>query len=91
MHLKAGLFSAIVTTLVVLTAAALQLDHPKVTNSLLIELIPIQRAAASCRSIDQVTPSTLNAESASDSTADITDYWVNGLWFTSLAFSLSTR
>ncbi|TFL05704.1 hypothetical protein BDV98DRAFT_589302 [Pterulicium gracile] len=38
----AGLFLAIVTTLVALTATALQVDDPKVTNMLLMELIAIQ-------------------------------------------------
>ncbi|TFK95050.1 hypothetical protein BDV98DRAFT_484560, partial [Pterulicium gracile] len=38
-----ALFSAIVTTLVALTATALQLDHPQVTNRLLMELIALQR------------------------------------------------
>ncbi|TFL05700.1 hypothetical protein BDV98DRAFT_630097 [Pterulicium gracile] len=75
----AGLFSAIVITLVVLTATALQLDHPKVTNILLMELIAIQRVVATGGSINQITPSLLNAESPSYSTAESTDYWVNGL------------
>ncbi|TFK98211.1 hypothetical protein BDV98DRAFT_595977 [Pterulicium gracile] len=40
-----SLFSAIVTTLVALTATALQLDHPQVTNRLLMEVIALQRIA----------------------------------------------
>ena len=86
----AGLFSAIVTTLVALTATALQLDHPKVTNMLLMEIIALQRATAAGSSIDSVPPSTLHADSLANATAETTDYWINGLWFTSLAFSLST-
>lgn len=86
----AGLFSAIVTTLVVFTATALQLDHPKVTNLLLMELIALQRVALTNSSIEQVTSSLLNAELASNSTPEPADYWINELWFTSLAFNLST-
>lgn len=48
------------------------------------------RVAATGGSIDQIIPSLLNAESPSYSTAESTDYWVNGLWFASLAYSLST-
>lgn len=87
---QSALFSAIFITLVALTATALQLDHPQVTNRLLMELIALQRVAMISGSVEQVDPSSLKADSPSNSTASTPDYWINGLWFTSLAFSLST-
>ncbi|TFK96682.1 hypothetical protein BDV98DRAFT_515212, partial [Pterulicium gracile] len=83
------LFSAIVTAFVTLSANALQLGHSQVTNRLLMELIALQRVAITSGSIDQVDPSPLSADSPPNSTTNITDYWINGLWFTSLALALS--
>ncbi|TFL00737.1 hypothetical protein BDV98DRAFT_549389, partial [Pterulicium gracile] len=80
-----GLFTAIVATLVSVTSAALPLAHSQVTNLLLMELIALQRAAANGGS-----PPPLDANSSSTSTTTTSDFWVNGLWFTSLAFSLCT-
>lgn len=83
------MFSAIVTAFVTLSANALKLSHSQVTNRLLMELIALQRVAITSGSIDQVDPSPLSADSPPNSTTNITDYWINGLWFTSLALALS--
>ncbi|TRM61244.1 hypothetical protein BD626DRAFT_584611 [Schizophyllum amplum] len=82
----AGLFSAVVTTLVVQSAAALQSNYALISASLTAELIDIQRAWAAGSPVDSVPRSKLTLDSL---TASALDYWCNGFWFTSLALSLS--
>ncbi|PBK78479.1 hypothetical protein ARMSODRAFT_42546 [Armillaria solidipes] len=84
----AGLFSAVVTTFVVQTSQSLQADYSEMSANLLFELINIQRAIASGASLDTVAPSPLNPNITFIASA--TSVWVNGLWFTSLALSLTT-
>ncbi|KAL1718553.1 hypothetical protein EV715DRAFT_200987 [Schizophyllum commune] len=82
----AGLFSAVVTTLVVQSSTALKPDYAQISASLMIELIGIQRALAKGSDIDAVSPSALGIGSL---TASALDYWCNAFWFISLTLSLS--
>lgn len=76
-----------VTTFVVQTSQALQKDYSRVSASLLTELVALQRAALTSGNISNIDKSPLTLDGQySPSQADI---WVNGLWFTSLALSLS--
>ncbi|KAK0440174.1 hypothetical protein EV421DRAFT_813983 [Armillaria borealis] len=84
----AGLFSAVVTTFVVQTSQNLQVDYGQVTATLLFELIDVQRAAANGTLVNDVPRSNLTP--FSDFHPTISDSLVNGLWFTSLSFSLAT-
>ncbi|KAK0431257.1 hypothetical protein EV421DRAFT_1720691, partial [Armillaria borealis] len=84
----AGLFSAVVTTFVVQTSQNLQVDYSQVTATLLFELIDVQRAAANGTLVNDVPRSDLTP--FSDFHPTISDSLVNGLWFTSLSFSLAT-
>ncbi|SJL16703.1 uncharacterized protein ARMOST_20232 [Armillaria ostoyae] len=84
----AGLFSAVVTTFVVQTSQNLQVDYSQVTATLLFELIDVQRAAANGTLVNDVPRSDLTP--FSDFRPTIADSLVNGLWFTSLSFSLAT-
>ncbi|SJL11094.1 uncharacterized protein ARMOST_14497 [Armillaria ostoyae] len=84
----AGLFSAVVTTFVTQTSQSLQVDYGQVTASLLFELIDVQRAAANGSLVNNVPRSGLNP--FSDFHPTTSDSLVNGLWFTSLSFSLTT-
>ncbi|KAK0189504.1 hypothetical protein F5146DRAFT_889505, partial [Armillaria mellea] len=84
----AGLFSAVVTTLVVQTSQNLQVDYGQVTATLLFELIDVQRAAANGSVVNDVPRSNLTP--FSDFRPAISDSLVNGLWFTSLSLSLAT-
>ena len=83
---KAGLFSAVLITLLVQSSLALQPDYAYISASLMIELIAVQRAWARGSAVDDVPPSGVTLESV---TATSLDYWCNGLWYTSLALSLS--
>ncbi len=85
---QAGLFSAVVTTFVAQTSQSLQADYSEMSANLLFEMINIQRAIASGASLDTVTLSPLNPNIPFIASA--TSFWVNGLWFTSLALSLTT-
>ncbi len=85
---QAGLFSAVVTTFVAQTSQSLQADFTEMSANLLFEMINIQRAIASGASLDTVAPSPLNPNITF--IALTTSVWVNGLWFTSLALSLTT-
>ncbi|KAK0431263.1 hypothetical protein EV421DRAFT_1720694, partial [Armillaria borealis] len=76
----AGLFSAVVTTFVSTTG--------QVTATLLFELIDVQRAAANGTLVNNVPRSDLTP--FSDFRPTISDSLINGLWFTSLSFSLAT-
>ncbi|KAF8145160.1 hypothetical protein K438DRAFT_1484263, partial [Mycena galopus ATCC 62051] len=80
----AGLFSAVLTTFVAQTSQALSPDATAISNSILLELVALQRAEANGTSFDFIPPAITSF------TVALTDIWVNGLWFTSLALSLST-
>ncbi len=77
-----------VTTFVVQTSQSLQVDYSQVTATLLYELIDVQRAAANGSLVNDVPRSNLTP--FSDFRPTISDSLVNGLWFTSLSFSLAT-
>ncbi len=77
-----------VTTFVVQTSQNLQINYGQVTATLLFELIDIQRAAANGSLVNDVPRSNLTP--FSDFRPTISDSLVNGLWFTSLSFSLAT-
>ncbi|KAG6896774.1 hypothetical protein C0992_006236 [Termitomyces sp. T32_za158] len=83
----AALFSAVVTTFVAQTSQALQPDNSQITVSLLIETNALLRAAGNKTSINAVPTASLGPESRTHTSIDV---WVNGLFFTSLALSLST-
>ncbi|KAG6867387.1 hypothetical protein C0993_003443 [Termitomyces sp. T159_Od127] len=83
----AALFSAVVTTFVAQTSQSLQPDNAQITASLLYENNQILRAAGNKTTIDAVPRTALVPGSRTYSS---TDLWVNGLFFTSLALSLST-
>ncbi|PBK99764.1 hypothetical protein ARMGADRAFT_919305, partial [Armillaria gallica] len=84
----AGLFSAVVTTIVAQTYQSLQADYAAMSASLLFELILVQRAIANGSSVDAIAASSLSPRIAFVPTT--TDVWVNGLLFTSLFLSLTT-
>ncbi len=77
-----------VTTFVVQTSQNLQVNYGQVTATLLFELIDVQRAAANGTLVNNVPRSDLTP--FSDFHPTISDSLVNGLWFTSLSFSLAT-
>ncbi len=77
-----------VTTFVVQTSRNLQVNYVQVTATLLFELIDIQRAAANGTLVNNVPRSDLTP--FSDFRPTISDSLINGLWFTSLSFSLAT-
>ncbi|KAJ7213001.1 hypothetical protein GGX14DRAFT_312274, partial [Mycena pura] len=79
-----GLFSGVLTTFVAQTSQALSPDNTAISNSILLELVALQRAKANGTSFDSIP--------AADTSFTVSrnDIWVNGLWFTSLALSLST-
>ncbi len=77
-----------VTTFVVQTSQNLQVDYSQVTATLMFELIDVQRAAANGTLVNNVPRSNLTPFSKFRPT--ISDSLVNGLWFTSLSFSLAT-
>ncbi|KAJ6566573.1 hypothetical protein B0H19DRAFT_939827, partial [Mycena capillaripes] len=80
----AGLFSGVLTTFVAQTSQALAPDNAAISNSILLELVALQRAQANGTSFDSIPPADTSF------TAARTDIWVNTLWFTSLALSLAT-
>ncbi|PBK89173.1 hypothetical protein ARMGADRAFT_996346 [Armillaria gallica] len=84
----AGLFSAVVTTFIAQTSQSLQADYTQVSAAMLFEMVLIQRAPANGSSLDNVPVSSFNPYTRFIPAT--TDVWVNGLWFTSLSFSLST-
>ncbi|KAG5732206.1 hypothetical protein E4T56_gene17021 [Termitomyces sp. T112] len=83
----AALFSAVVTTFVAQTSQTLQPDNTQILVSILLETNQLLRAAGNNTSLNAVPPATLGPGSL---TYSLTDQWVNGLFFTSLALSLST-
>ncbi|KAG5715669.1 putative ankyrin repeat protein, partial [Termitomyces sp. T112] len=84
----ASLFSAVVTTFVAQTSQALQPDNMQILVSILLETNQLLRAAGNGTSIDAVPPAVLTPGSLTYTST--VDQWVNGLFFTSLALSLST-
>lgn len=82
----AGLFSGVVTTLVVQSSTGLQPDYAQISVSLMAELLAVQRAWASGLPIDQVPRSQIALDAVS---ASALDYWCNGFWYFSLSLSLS--
>ncbi|KAK0239835.1 hypothetical protein EDD85DRAFT_1021202 [Armillaria nabsnona] len=84
----AGLFSAVVTTFLAQTSQSLQADYSEMSANLLFEMINIQRAIANGTSLDNVAPSSLSPNIPFIASAS--SVWVNSLWFTSLALSLTT-
>ncbi|TFL01228.1 hypothetical protein BDV98DRAFT_491068, partial [Pterulicium gracile] len=83
----AGLFSAIVSTLVSQASTTLKPDYGQIISSLLMELIEVQRATGA-GTIKDIARSPLGSES--HFTPSSSDRWVNGTWFASLALSLVT-
>ncbi|KAE9400051.1 hypothetical protein BT96DRAFT_660548 [Gymnopus androsaceus JB14] len=80
----AGLFSSVLTTFVAQTSSALSPDSAAMSNSILLELVALQRAQANGTSLSSVPPADLSF------VASRGDIWLNVLWFTSLVLSLST-
>ncbi|KAG6871878.1 hypothetical protein C0995_015467 [Termitomyces sp. Mi166 len=80
----ASLFSAVVTTFVAQTSQALQPDNAQIIVSLLYENNQLLRATGNKTGIP---PASLGPGSRTYTSIDV---WVNGLFFTSLALSLST-
>ncbi|KAK0457184.1 uncharacterized protein EV420DRAFT_1221148, partial [Desarmillaria tabescens] len=82
----AGLFSAVVSAFVVQFSQNLQPDYSQISAYLLFELVSIQQAISNGTSVNLPL-------SFLDPTAKFTPAtsiaWVNGLWFASLALSLS--
>ncbi|KAH0583180.1 hypothetical protein H2248_011062 [Termitomyces sp. 'cryptogamus'] len=83
----AALFSAVVTTFVAQTSQTLQPDSAQITAYLLYENNQLLRAAGNRTIISDVPAAPLAPGSRTHTTIDIC---VNGLFFTSLALSLST-
>ncbi|KAF9018393.1 hypothetical protein BDZ89DRAFT_960150, partial [Hymenopellis radicata] len=84
----AGLFSSVVTTFVAQTSQSMQMPSDTITTSLVYELVNIQRASFNGTSVNDVPFSSLTPASTQPSSSVIV--WVNGLWFISLALSLTT-
>ncbi|KAF8133609.1 hypothetical protein K438DRAFT_1468141, partial [Mycena galopus ATCC 62051] len=80
----AGLFSGVLTTFVAQTSQALSPDNTTISNSILLELVALQRAQTNGTPLDSIPAADTSF------TVAMSDIWVNGLWFTSLALSLST-
>ncbi|KAL1681706.1 hypothetical protein EV122DRAFT_287857 [Schizophyllum commune] len=79
----AALFSAVVTTFVVQTSQALQVDYGRITSALMLEMVALQRAG----SPDQVATANIDLSTRTFSPNDVL---VNALFFASLSLSLST-
>ncbi|KAL1731496.1 hypothetical protein EV714DRAFT_283421 [Schizophyllum commune] len=79
----AALFSAVVTAFVVQTTQSLQPNYGRITSTLLLELIALQRA----RSPNDVPSAEISLDNANRSHRDIA---VNALFYASLTLSLST-
>lgn len=85
---QASIFSAIVTTFVVESCHDLKVDYAEVSANILHDLLSLQFSLA-----QGVAPSDLSAPSITSPSpfrAKPADLWINGLWFSSLALSLST-
>ncbi|KAF9030738.1 hypothetical protein BDZ89DRAFT_907670, partial [Hymenopellis radicata] len=84
----AALFSAVVTTFVVQTCQSLRVDYAAVIATLMLRLIDVQVAISQGASANEVA--VLNLDPSASFKAKSVDQWINGLWFTSLALSLTT-
>ncbi|KAF8889962.1 hypothetical protein CPB85DRAFT_1203139, partial [Mucidula mucida] len=84
----AGLFSAVVSTFVWQTFQTLQIDNSEVTSYLVFEMVHLQRASMDGHPSSSVPPSPLTPNMMFRPTSTVS--WINGLWFTSLALSLTT-
>ncbi|KAG6859965.1 hypothetical protein C0995_001182 [Termitomyces sp. Mi166 len=82
----ASLFSAVVTTFVAQTSQALISDNTQIMASLMFENNQLLRAAGNITKVSEVPSAALKP---GDSTYTRADVWVNGLFFPSLALSLS--
>ncbi|TFK95475.1 hypothetical protein BDV98DRAFT_479211, partial [Pterulicium gracile] len=85
---SAGLFSAVLSTLVAQTSTALQPNFGQITAALLMEMIELQRAMIAGTVVGAIPRSILNL--SSPPTPFGADRWINAMWFISLAFGLST-
>ncbi|KAG6867750.1 hypothetical protein C0993_011685 [Termitomyces sp. T159_Od127] len=83
----ATIFSAVVANFASQSCQSLQPDNGQIMASLLYENNQLMRAAGSGASVDTIPKAFLVPGSRTHSSVDI---WVNGLFFTSLALSLST-
>ncbi|KAJ3886207.1 hypothetical protein GG344DRAFT_69861 [Lentinula edodes] len=83
----AGLFSAVVSTLLVQATQNLQVNYTQVTTSLVFELVQIQRAVAVGASVTDIPTSLLSPTTKAK--PDNLNVWTNGLWGISLSLSLS--
>ncbi|KAF9032855.1 hypothetical protein BDZ89DRAFT_906467, partial [Hymenopellis radicata] len=83
----AGLFSAVVTSFLVLVSAQLQPDYAQLSSSIMYELLVVQRAIGNGSSVD-LAPVSPSPDSP------FTPSWpyivVNALWYTSLSLNLIT-
>lgn len=84
----AGLFSGVITTFVSQASQSLQRDNTQVSASLLFEIAQVLRAQSNGTPINTIPSSTLTP--TSPFTPSTNAFLVNGLWFTSLAITLST-
>ncbi|KAG7443318.1 uncharacterized protein BT62DRAFT_857054, partial [Guyanagaster necrorhizus] len=82
----AGLFSAVVSAFVVQFSQNLQPNYNQISAYLLFELVSIQQAISNGTTVDFPLSS---VNPTADFTPATSVAWVNGLWFTSLALSLS--
>ncbi|KAF9024371.1 hypothetical protein BDZ89DRAFT_125488 [Hymenopellis radicata] len=84
----AGLFSAVVSTFVTQTSPNLQVDYNQVSAYMMYEMLHLQRAMMDGLPASSVVSS--NITPTSPVRPSRTDAWVNVLWYTSLALSLTT-
>ncbi|KAF8887417.1 hypothetical protein CPB85DRAFT_292067 [Mucidula mucida] len=85
----AGLFSAVVSTFVAQSSQTLQVDFSEVTANLMFEVIHLQRAMLNGATSDEgIAHSALSPDTPVHVSS--TSTFVNALWFTSLALSLTT-
>ncbi|KAF9031979.1 hypothetical protein BDZ89DRAFT_602250 [Hymenopellis radicata] len=84
----AGLFSAVVSTFVTQTSPNLQVDYNQVTAYIVYDMLRLQQVMMDGLPSSSVTSSGITPTSPVN--ASRTDAWVNVLWFTSLALSLTT-
>ncbi|KAF8910708.1 hypothetical protein CPB85DRAFT_1435178 [Mucidula mucida] len=84
----AGLFSAVVSTFLTQTSQSLQVDYSQVSAYMMYEMLHLQRAMMDGRPASSVVSS--NITPTSPVRPSRTDAWVNVLWYTSLALSLTT-
>lgn len=85
---KAGLFSVLVSILVVQSLKNLPVNFAEISAHLAFEMVNLQRASMKGLSEDTVPVSSINPTTPISVARSVT--WVNALWFTSLASSLAT-